>query len=86
MVTEHTPEPWFVSDVSSSCVTSDPAKCAGWPPSKEVIASLDDGEYIANPRAEADARRIVACVNACRSITTEELENDCLVWAAIKDV
>lgn len=29
-----------------------------------------------NPKAEQDARRIVACVNACAGISTEYLEND----------
>jgi hypothetical protein len=39
----------------------------------EVICYLDN-HYRSNEEAEANARRIVACVNACKGITTENLE------------
>lgn len=35
------------------------------------------------PAPEANARRIVACVNACAGMTTEEIENDIAVGGYI---
>ena len=63
MKTEHTPEPWFWSEkYGEVCFRS-----------KE-----DDQSYgIACPvdlTEEANARRIVACVNACAGLPTEVLE------------
>lgn len=64
MKTEHTPEPWFWNEkYGEVCFRS-----------KE-----DDQSYgMACPvdlTAEANARRIVACVNACSGIPTEALED-----------
>jgi hypothetical protein len=64
----HTPEPWEVRD------------------GMVIKAVGDDGAYVAaavrapaghsKEQADANARRIVACVNACAGIPTEDLEGD----------
>ena len=64
---EHTPEPWsakFEQSGGYDCMTN------AWV-IPEIDAVLDRGDG----RVEADARRIVACVNACRGIPTKLLEN-----------
>jgi len=68
---EHTPEPWQFKD--SSYVA---AKFLGKRPNGEVffntryrgVVDMTEEQDIAN------ARRIVACVNACKGIDTERLE------------
>ena len=64
MVDEHTPEPW----------SADWTKQQG-----TVVGSMwekDSGLTItANPSTNENARRIVACVNACAGIPTAALEH-----------
>ena len=70
---EHTPEPWhsngrFIAGESDNM-----------PGTSSHIATCGrvDGpmkEKLAEAMGEANARRIVACVNACAGFTTEELE------------
>jgi hypothetical protein len=60
MTTQHTPEPWHVG----------PA----WLTGNSPICTIDHKE-IADAIRDADARRIVACVNACAGIDTVGLEN-----------
>ncbi len=70
-MSEHTPEPWAVF------MSNDDEKLLG-------VGSAETGEGITDHRGgiwnwddtqgRANARRIVACVNACKGIPTEELE------------
>ena len=60
----HTPEPWKTDELeififgNDGNLTATPFMCAGRP----------------SETANANARRIVACVNACAGIPTEDLE------------
>ena len=59
MEQKHTPEPWRVVGYS------------------EIVAKTGDAQYAGVASVlhnENDARRIVACVNACRGLSTDELE------------
>lgn len=65
---EHTKEPWFVDPMEGSDSCLDIKQGDGW-----YVATTHGGvEGIEN--AEANARRIVVCVNACAGIGTKELE------------
>ncbi len=58
---QHTPEPWVI-DGQCAAAESD---------------QVNNGFFTAickGPDGEANARRIVACVNACEGISTEDLE------------
>lgn len=66
---EHTPEPWSAERDEGMLylLTQD----------RRVIALLSDDERALTSGlegTEADARRIVACINACVGIPTETLE------------
>jgi protein tyrosine phosphatase (PTP) superfamily phosphohydrolase (DUF442 family) len=64
----HTSEPWFI-DGQCAAAESD---------------QVNNGFYTAickGPDGEANTRRIVACVNACRGLPTEELEQKGFVAA-----
>ncbi|HHQ4739158.1 hypothetical protein ACK37G_15185 [Aeromonas veronii] len=72
MTIKHTPEPWgFHQDASGDV----------------FISSAETSFHIAEVGSEddetviPDARRIVACVNACRGLPTDELEQKGLVAA-----
>lgn len=66
----HTPEPWILD---AACVAAESDQ-------------FNNGFYTANcrgPDREENARRIVACVNFCAGISTENLEgNEKLLWLA----
>lgn len=72
----HTPAKWYVNSLPparwryiSDKTGATVASVAEW--------RADDGTLIQEfkgPAAQANAKRIVACVNACEGITTEELE------------
>jgi hypothetical protein len=64
--TQHTPEPWKVYDGRGGYIYVGPAV-----PDDPVVAVCHD--YLAD--SAANARRIVACVNACAGIPTEELDS-----------
>lgn len=69
----HTPEPWLLSD----CDVPPRIYCNHEGRGDEpMIAILDDGTSasLGVSEAEANARRIVACVNACAGVPTEWLE------------
>ena len=69
MTAKHTPEPWVLSSDDFVAAESD---------------QLNNGEYILSCFGQdqaANARRIVACVNACRGLPTDELEQKGLVAA-----
>lgn len=62
----HTKEPWrFISDGND--------EYSIMPGGDWYIATTHDGVF-GEPTAEANARRIVACVNACAGIPLERLE------------
>lgn len=75
-MSNHTKAPWSWQAESKSVaylVESDDAT---------IIARLSGGDGTNNfSRAAANARRIVACVNACEGIETEELNEYCAVSA-----
>lgn len=63
---KHTPEPW---EAISPC----PGECC-W--HIQPVGATEWHEQINQPEmSEADAKRIVACVNACEGISTETLTN-----------
>lgn len=75
MSASHTPEPWKVSNECEWVVDHDRYSSYSW---AEIEAC---GETVAlsvthrsDDLMEANARRIVACVNACAPIETSELE------------
>lgn len=63
-MSEHTPEPWRTFKQGDS---------TGW-----IVGRVDGGDMFRIPAGYedvgADARRIVACVNACAGLSTEALE------------
>jgi hypothetical protein len=70
--TQHTPGPWragsqhpVLGDVQVTGIFTDEEF-------GDLIASCDTSPC--NPQAEANARRIVACVNACDELPTDMLE------------
>ncbi|MGY6037818.1 hypothetical protein [Aeromonas sp. AE23HZ002T15] len=68
-MSKHTQEPWLRSSDDFVAAESD---------------QLNNGEYILScfgPDQAANARRIVACVNACRGLPTDELEQKGVVAA-----
>lgn len=84
-MSEHSPEPWVlkladrrreygqeVEEIFSPSVRERGAEQAT---DRDPIVETDSGYY--GP-TEADARRIVACVNACAGIPTEALERGAL--------
>ena len=69
-MTDHTPEPW-------SCEQPWAGFSALRGPSKELIFGIACGgpeEKQPDAVCDANAARIVACVNACAGIPTEQLE------------
>lgn len=71
---EHTPEPWdvVIHSMSGIQIRSDFERIA-------LIASCG-GE------GNANARRIVACINACAGIPTETIEQLALIWFICKNI
>lgn len=69
-MTEHTQEPWRIGK-GAGIVVADEAI-----PEVPGADAVDyyGGHLIAESIAPRNARRIVACVNACASLTTETLE------------
>lgn len=72
MTIKHTPEPWQVHQDASGDVFISSAETSFH---IAEIGSEDDEAVI------PDARRIVVCVNACRGLPTDELEQKGLVAA-----
>ncbi len=68
---EHSPEPWEKSLTRDG---SEDSWCVHRAEDRVIVAEVEirpDNE----DRAESDARRIVACINACAGIPTEALES-----------
>lgn len=59
---KHTPEPWRQEGLTILCADG------------HIIFRMDVSFYLPEERKEA-ARRIVACVNACAGIPTDQLES-----------
>ena len=69
---DHTPEPW---NIFSNAVEGEPWHVMG------ILHIATCTEQSPHDRrfdgvSKANARRIVACVNACVGLKTEDLEND----------
>ena len=75
-MSNHTPEPWRVGR-PGTVVSDTPVPGMGGSDAVEYYGGHLIGESI----IEANARRIVACVNACRGLSTGELEQHGLVSA-----
>lgn len=72
-MSQHTPEPWVVN---GSHIESENEH--GWVNDGWIIADLSGSQI------EANARRIVACVNACAGASTEVLEKGAIHdWALL---
>ena len=64
---EHTPEPWFINADNGTHVI----RAGG----DKAVTFASHSTFAANPKeGAANARRIVACVNACAGIETDILE------------
>lgn len=78
----HTPEPWIVCTNSldnSLSVEQDRAalEAAGSTEEPTIVASVDDmGDGLSREIGEANAARIVACVNACAGLEDPESDLD----------
>jgi len=75
---EHTKEPWRIGRFTGPASYEEARELCG---AMDVVADTDDGPYVLAScninfpnDARANARRIVACVNACAGIPTGMLE------------
>lgn len=73
-MSNHTPEPWRVGR-AGSVVSDTPVPGMGGSDAVEYYGGHLIGESI----IEANARRIVACVNACAGMRNDELEGGLLI-------
>ena len=78
MKTEHTPEPWRIGRFTGPGSYEKVRETCG---AMDVVVDTDSGPYVLAgcninfpDDAKANARRIVACVNACAGLPTEVLE------------
>ncbi|MBP4059581.1 hypothetical protein [Aeromonas sp. Prich7-2] len=75
-MSKHTPEPWVIWN------GGDGIMMYGREPKRGGVAlAMCCNELVSGRTAIANARRIVACVNACRGLPTDELEQKGLVAA-----
>lgn len=70
---QHIPGPWEVRSICS-VTNSDRTDFSIGPAGKNYVACIPAYELKDKPQVAADCRRIVACVNACEGVPTEELE------------
>ncbi len=72
---DHSPEPWTTRNSNEEGPHGGLAEFA------MILAANADTNFddIGRMRYEADARRIVACVNACADWSTEDLENGAVI-------
>ena len=75
---EHTKEPWeYVTPCQGECC---------WNLRQIGAEDLNGFEMINMPElSKGDARRIVACVNACKGLSTDNLENIVLLGETLLD-
>lgn len=71
----HTKEPWLVNGESFDNEGLPESVIRGLDGRAAIAVTLDFGSNNSGMR-EANARRIVACVNACAGISTENLEEN----------
>ena len=74
---DHTPEPWkwhAQGEANEYCMLTHDGR---W-----VISFRQNGE-LADERQKANARRIAACVNACKGVTNEQLEMDAVAFVEV---
>lgn len=74
---EHTPEPWkwhTQGEANEYCMLTHDGR---W-----VISFRQNGE-LTDERQKANARRIAACVNACKGVTNEQLEMDAVAFVEV---
>jgi hypothetical protein len=70
MTQQHTPEPWLIGDEDDpSSISSSSGR-----PVAETLVAVQRWTPEKQEEDYANARRIVACVNACKGIPTETLE------------
>lgn len=82
MTTKHTPEPWGVSPGDLIFVSKVGSR--GYIAKMMTLDAPRDRKGLPKDISDemcANARRIVACVNACRGLPTDELEQKGLVAA-----
>lgn len=74
---KHTREPWrFTQGLTPNCITSGDGYVRIHTPFRQNVWREDS-------EAHANARRIVACVNACAGVPTGTLEDDMEVKATV---
>ena len=73
-MTKHTPEPWSVDPNDQREISPADDMRFGIASACNVDPSETPGKWFFGPRSQANARRIVACVNACAGLPTEVLE------------
>ena len=79
----YTPEPWkYGSSVSGITIAGAPEAGGWWTEILGLKGPERRGGKWSIRLSEEDARRIVACVNACKGIPTEELEKNGLKEAS----
>lgn len=74
---DHTPEPWkwhAQGEANEYCMLTHDGR---W-----VISFRQNGE-LTDERQKANARRIAACVNACKGVTNEQLEMDAVAFVKV---
>ncbi|MDD9228938.1 hypothetical protein PVL97_04635 [Aeromonas hydrophila] len=76
---QHTNEPWHAAEITRDSDTFVKICHANGGTIAKLWIDVDDSDFSDGQRA--DARRIVACVNACRGLPTDELEQKGLVAA-----
>jgi hypothetical protein len=77
MNTKHTPEPW-INDIDHGYVIGTKGNA------HPIICRLFDDHGKLYDNTEANAARIVACVNACKNVSNEWLQENA-VYALIED-
>lgn len=73
-MTDHTKEPWYVKELRNGDCFISAEKSPAMPYGPEIMGDDYTGYGDEEAKLE-DARRIVACVNACAGIPTEALPN-----------
>lgn len=79
-MSEHTPEPWETKGTRSDSVGREHIYICGQHINSGPVLTvcLVTGQMVGPAAQEANARRIAACVNACKGMTTEDLESGLL--------
>lgn len=78
-MSNHTPEPWQLDDEPDTCTNFYSDDATG-----SIIGGCPEYKFAKRPIDErkANARRIVACVNACAGLDTEDLERNGVIAAS----